>query len=211
MPDYTKYSLDELYEALNTIDQDLYSERALIIQREIERRRDKKTRPKKSKPQTYESVNVIDSLEKQINILRVITFTFGLSTFINYFWRLGIGLPGYTFTFSLPGFNSLDKAYILFTLNAMVIAINSLFMISPIIMFFEERLSVRLLVISWGLMALGFEFWLFMWWPTLSFDVPIGIKFTVFSVPIGFRVNLVSAFCLFWASIGIPEYRKLFT
>lgn len=213
-PDYTKYTLDELREAISSIDENKYPGRVSLLHQEIKKR---KNEINSSKGKSHKSNNTdikIEAIEfvyrfKRISILlKIITLLFGLSLFVNYFLSQKVGVFSYKIILSFPGSSNIPDDVMLTIYSTVVILINTCFIISSIGSYFNSKIFNILLLFSWGLMSIGFKFWVFSWWPTPLFDLPLSIKFNLFSIGLGFKVNLISVFFFMWAAVLIPEMRK---
>lgn len=217
-PDYSKYSINELLEALNTIDESFYPERVKIIREEITRRKSERPKVEKKIESENESreykaafIETIYFFKKNAVVLRIITFIFGLSLFLNYLFSLNISVFSYKLALSFPGLKSLEQSWIIAIFTIVVLTINGVFVIGAVGSYFNKKIFNTLIALAWGMMALGIELWLFKWWPTPFFDIPLPFKFSFFSVSFGFKINLITSFFFLWSIIIVPELRKELT
>ena len=212
LPDYSKYSIEELYEALNSINLNNYPERVEEIRKEIENRKGKKNRFIQNKSNkkfpSFNFLRYIAHFRKTAILLQIISLLFGLSLFINFIFNLRLSAFAYKIGLSFPGFLDLKVNSRLFIFNILVISMNTSFIIGSIGSFLNKELFKILLAVAWGFMAFGFELWLFRWWPTPIYDIPISIVFDFFGIAIGFKVNIISVFFFSWASILVNKFRN---
>ncbi len=214
-PNYDNYSLEELQEALATIDDYAFPERSDKIRAKIKGLQRNKTLPvKENRAEAHSELpgKEID-LEKYLRFytsaapfLYLISLLFGLATFIN--CLIPFGGFGYYITLQLPGIENLSSQALKVLFYSLIIPINSLFIISAIGSFIDRRISKLTLAICWGLFSFGFQLWQFKWWPTAQFDIPLSFGFDLFGLATGFKINLVSAFFFGWAAALSPEMRR---
>ena len=215
IPDYTNYSLHELYEALDYLDEDKYSERAKIIREQIEKRNqseesfDKiKIEPNHNLKRAFDFKIFLLYFEKGSFFLSIISFIAGTSIILLLFgvnfspdfgYSLSIDFPGYSQ--SSENFNNLLKIIIatIITLPLLIGSIGS---------FFNKKF-IELLALPWGIMSIGIHIWFIKWWPQFYFDISFSFGFTVF-VPFYFKINLIATFIFMWSIVANPKLRREF-
>ena len=211
-PDYSKYSLSELYEALRTVDEEAYPERAERIRDEIRRRKraedtaeSKKVQAAKEHGTKVDLSRTISALESSAIVLQIVSLLFGLGLFLSVLFGLNFSELGYSIKLSFPGSSKLSRHSLKILLILVSYPLNLSFVTSAIGSFFNVRFFVLLLAVNWAMMTFGFELWQFMWWPTPAFDQALGLRFNVFGLALGFKVNLLSSVFFIWSSLLVPE------
>lgn len=222
-PNYKKYTLEELKEALNSIDKSTYNARAELIQKEIENKLDEINKIElKGKEQINKKGDVNRSILKYINIvaqkfvkysflLHIFSFVLGVSLLSSslFGFSLAFSKLGYSIEFYILGLFQLTSTIRYFIITIMAyLPIVGLIM-SPIIYLFNKKISNILLLLFWSILTIGLKIVIFKWWPTLTFDIEFGFDFIVNEkYELGLKINLIAAYFLLWSSFLIPQFRN---
>jgi len=211
-PDYSSYTIAELYEALNTIDKKLYPERFEEINSQISNL--KKTDVSVNNHQSFKPkvVNIsikkaIDQLQRGSFFLQIISFLFGASILIYYISERIYPEFSFSYTFRFPGFSSFSIEVKAIVLLSILFIIHSGLIVGSIGSYFRKK-YFYIIALSWGILTFGFQIWQFEWWPELYFDKSISFKFDLFGLALGFKFNILTSFLFIWSSINVPELRK---
>jgi hypothetical protein len=217
-PNYSEYTLEELYEALRTIDMDSFPERVVIIKNEIASREveqeSQQEKRSQSENQAIDRKNFSRFLipfRRGSIFLYTISLVYGLTIFIKMIFDINLSEFAYTIQFQFPGSGALDRETLPVLFNFIILPIHIGLIVGSIGSFFGNNFSRIILSILWGILAIGIQFWIFKWWPTLSFDQAIGFVFDLFGVDLGFKINVLTGFLFLWSSIfvlNIEEYLR---
>jgi hypothetical protein len=216
-PDYKNYSLPELNEALNTIDENMYPDRVELIRYEIQKRikeqdniqyeESKKTNLKFE--DLVEFKRFIFFFEQSVIFLKIASIFMAISIINIFFPCLKIPGSGYNLTILFPGLSSLSDNFKEIILITIVVILNGSLLIGSIGSFFSKKFML-LLVLPWGLLSIGLNLPLIKWWPTLQLGFPISIGLTLFGLPLCFKINLFPTFFFLWGIFAVPELRRQF-
>ncbi len=209
-PDYSSYTIEELYEAISTIDKELYPERVNEINLQISKL--KKTDINNSQNSKSKEINI--SLKKAIRklqqgsfFLQIISFLFGASILIYYITEKIYPDFGYSYTFRLPGFSILPNEIKNVLILSIAFIMHTGFIIASIGSYFNKNFFY-IIALLWGILTFGFQIWQFEWWPNLYYDKSIYFKFDLFGLVLGFKFNLLPCFLFLWSSINVSGLRK---
>ncbi len=213
-PNYSSYTLEELIEALNSIDKEMYPKRVQLIQMEIDKLRFKNNTiiEKDDSINSNKDINVeqlIYPYVKMSIVLLIVSFLFGTSVFIYYITDLIYPEFSYSFTFSVPGFVNSPQLLKIVVLLTITIFFHSSLVIGSIGSYFNKKFFY-LLGITWGLWSFGFQIWEFKWWPGIYYDKSFFFKFDLFGIILGMKFNLVPCFLFLWSLSNIAEFKKEF-
>jgi len=216
-PDYTQYSLEQLYDVLDHINRITYPDRVEVIKNEIEKRQNSNEvgeleTPKPKGQSKEEQIEFHSFILRTIQIsivLKLITLFFGIALLIGLIWGFSIQYVGYQITFSFPGIEQIDQENILFIAKILVYIISSTFFVGGLSTFFKKEFFDFFIIISWGILTLGFQIGDFVWWPTFLSNFSFQFTFEII-FKFGIKLNFASLFFLMWAIIINPKAREEF-
>ncbi|MCI0616982.1 hypothetical protein L0244_28740, partial [bacterium] len=192
--------MEELREALRTINEQVFPERAAKIRERIKYYENAKSI---LQAEAQSIVNNSDASEQKLDLqkylkyfskaaplLYLVSLLFGISALFA-FLAGNYLVPGfgYQITLQFPGLQKLEFDTLKGVSYFLIITINSCFVISAIGSYFNNSFLMVLLALCWGFLSIGVQLWKFQWWPTAHFDFPISGTFNLFELELGFKLN----------------------
>ena len=215
-PDYSKYSKNELLEALSSIDKNLYPERVKNIKSELENRNPEDSEIKEeTKPSVKLDFNKAKAFkdfilyfEKGSYFLDIFSFVFGIVILIAFsFKKLFLAL-GSEITINIPGLSAISNSFNKYFIIVIFVCLHLGLILGSLRKIFKKIIFDYLLAISWGLFAIDFQFGPFLWQTKITYDTPFGMYFNLFGINFEFGINLYCTFFFLWTVISVPELRR---
>ena len=213
IPDYSKYSISELYDALQHIDEESYPERVQIIKQEIDKKHGNSEK-KKLSDEEYQSIIekkelylAIMKISKTHKPLKIITLVFGIMFFLTFFMNLSIPPFGYQLNYSFPGVASIDESLFSTIAQFLIFGVNLCFVLGGLSFIKDHNILREFLLFGWAILSFGFQIWQFSWYPSFYGNLSLSFNITLL-VELGVKLNFIPFLFFIWVLLINPEYRK---